>query len=89
MQDIHTSTWSSYLASGVTLGFWLDFICVLYLAIVIVAFLVIDSSKCIGNILLGCDFYQELIISSGQTFRKLHFIFWHRCIEHSQTLANI
>ncbi|CAH0722564.1 unnamed protein product, partial [Brenthis ino] len=66
-QDIHTSTWSSYLASGVTLGFWLDFICVLYLAIVIVAFLVIDSKTIFsGNV--GLAISQTLILTGMLQF---------------------
>ncbi|XP_013144481.1 PREDICTED: probable multidrug resistance-associated protein lethal(2)03659 [Papilio polytes] len=66
-QDIHTSTWSSYLASGVTLGFWLDFICVLYLTIVIVAFLVIDSKTIFsGNV--GLAISQTLILTGMLQF---------------------
>ncbi|XP_022123996.1 ATP-binding cassette sub-family C member 4 isoform X1 [Pieris rapae] len=66
-QDIHTSTWSSYLASGVTLGFWLDFICVIYLAIVIVAFLVIDSKTIFsGNV--GLAISQTLILTGMLQF---------------------
>ncbi|XP_026323582.1 multidrug resistance-associated protein 4-like isoform X1 [Hyposmocoma kahamanoa] len=66
-QDIHTSTWSSYLASGVTLGFWLDFICVLYLSIVIVAFLVIDSKTIFsGNV--GLAISQTLILTGMLQF---------------------
>ncbi|KAL4715253.1 hypothetical protein ACJJTC_007835 [Scirpophaga incertulas] len=66
-QDIHTSTWSSYLASGVTLGFWLDFICVLYLAIVIIAFLVIDSKTIFsGNV--GLAISQTLILTGMLQF---------------------
>ncbi|GBP56375.1 Probable multidrug resistance-associated protein lethal(2)03659 [Eumeta japonica] len=66
-QDVHTSTWSSYLASGVTLGFWLDFICVLYLAIVIVAFLVIDSKTIFsGNV--GLAISQTLILTGMLQF---------------------
>lgn len=66
-QDVHTSTWSSYLASGCTLGFWLDFICVLYLAIVIVAFLVIDSKTIFsGNV--GLAISQTLILTGMLQF---------------------
>ncbi|CAK1599802.1 unnamed protein product [Parnassius mnemosyne] len=66
-QDIHTSTWSSYLASGVTLGFWLDFICVLYLTIVIVAFLVIDGKTIFsGNV--GLAISQTLILTGMLQF---------------------
>ncbi|CAK1548553.1 unnamed protein product [Leptosia nina] len=66
-QDIHTSTWSSYLASGVTLGFWLDIICVLYLAIVIIAFLVIDSKTIFsGNV--GLAISQTLILTGMLQF---------------------
>ncbi|XP_072936015.1 ATP-binding cassette sub-family C member 4-like [Epargyreus clarus] len=66
-QDIHTSTWSSYLASGVTLGFWLDFICVIYLAIVIIAFLVIDSKTIFsGNV--GLAISQTLILTGMLQF---------------------
>ncbi|XP_021196505.3 ATP-binding cassette sub-family C member 4 isoform X1 [Helicoverpa armigera] len=66
-QDIHTSTWSSYLASGVTLGFWLDFICVIYLTIVIVAFLVIDSKTIFsGNV--GLAISQTLILTGMLQF---------------------
>ncbi|KAJ0181181.1 hypothetical protein K1T71_003266 [Dendrolimus kikuchii] len=66
-QDIHTSTWSSYLASGVTLGFWLDLICVLYLTIVIVAFLVIDSRTIFsGNV--GLAISQTLILTGMLQF---------------------
>ncbi|XP_037871800.1 ATP-binding cassette subfamily C member 4 isoform X1 [Bombyx mori] len=66
-QDIHTSTWSSYLASGVTLGFWLDLICVLYLAIVIIAFLVIDSKTIFsGNV--GLAISQTLILTGMLQF---------------------
>ncbi|XP_041974686.1 ATP-binding cassette sub-family C member 4 isoform X2 [Aricia agestis] len=66
-QDVHTSTWSSYLASGVTLGFWLDFICVLYLTIVIVAFLVIDSKTIFsGNV--GLAISQTLILTGMLQF---------------------
>ncbi|XP_045455226.1 ATP-binding cassette sub-family C member 4-like [Melitaea cinxia] len=66
-QDIHTSTWSSYLASGVTLGFWLDFICVVYLTIVIVAFLVIDSKTIFsGNV--GLAISQTLILTGMLQF---------------------
>ncbi|XP_023934404.2 ATP-binding cassette sub-family C member 4 isoform X1 [Bicyclus anynana] len=66
-QDIHTSTWTSYLASGATLGFWLDFICVLYLTIVIVAFLVIDSKTIFsGNV--GLAISQTLILTGMLQF---------------------
>ncbi|XP_063393657.1 ATP-binding cassette subfamily C member 4-like [Cydia fagiglandana] len=66
-QDIHTSTWTSYLASGVTLGFWLDFICVIYLAIVIIAFLVIDSKTIFsGNV--GLAISQTLILTGMLQF---------------------
>ncbi|CAK1599798.1 unnamed protein product [Parnassius mnemosyne] len=41
-QDLHTSAWYSYLGGGVTFGFYLDTMCLVYLSSVIFVFLYLD-----------------------------------------------
>jgi ATP-binding cassette subfamily C (CFTR/MRP) protein 4 len=44
-QDLHTSAYYLYLASSSAFGFWLDFICGLYLSTVTLSFLLIHSGE--------------------------------------------
>ncbi|XP_012274748.1 probable multidrug resistance-associated protein lethal(2)03659 [Orussus abietinus] len=42
-QDLHSSSWYIFIASSRAFGFWLDVICVIYIALVTLSFLVLYS----------------------------------------------
>ncbi|XP_013144299.1 PREDICTED: probable multidrug resistance-associated protein lethal(2)03659 [Papilio polytes] len=42
-QDLHSSAWYLFIASSRAFGFWLDLVCVVYIAIVTLSFLVFDQ----------------------------------------------
>ena len=46
-QDIHSSAWFMFLGSSRTFGFWLDLICVFYIASVTLHFLLIGTGELI------------------------------------------
>ncbi|XP_072936036.1 ATP-binding cassette sub-family C member 4-like [Epargyreus clarus] len=47
-QDLHTSAWNAFICGGSTLGFYLDTICLIYLASVIFVFLYLDFGDAIA-----------------------------------------
>ncbi|KAJ3617905.1 hypothetical protein MTP99_006989 [Tenebrio molitor] len=59
-QDLHTSAYYLYLASSSAFGFWLDFICGLYLSTVTLSFLLIHSEIHGGDV--GFSISQCLIM---------------------------
>ncbi|XP_048004907.1 ATP-binding cassette sub-family C member 4-like [Leguminivora glycinivorella] len=42
-QDLHSSAWYLFIATSRAFGFWLDLVCVIYIAIVTLSFLVLNS----------------------------------------------
>ncbi|CAH1105144.1 unnamed protein product, partial [Psylliodes chrysocephalus] len=48
-QNLHSAAFFMYLGANRTFGFWLDFICVIYIALVIVALLFLKSEQFGGN----------------------------------------
>ncbi|XP_056642945.1 probable multidrug resistance-associated protein lethal(2)03659 [Diorhabda sublineata] len=48
-QNLHSAAFFMYLGANRTFGFWLDFICVIYIALVIVALLFVKSEQFGGN----------------------------------------
>nr|WBG67118.1 ABCC3 protein [Mythimna separata] len=46
-QDLHTTSWNSYLNGGTTFGFYLDTMCLVYLTTVIFVFLFLDFGDAI------------------------------------------
>ncbi|KAF5283712.1 hypothetical protein FQR65_LT13747 [Abscondita terminalis] len=49
-QDLHSSAWYLFLSTSRAFGFWLDLVCVIYVAAVTVSFLTVVSEKFGGNI---------------------------------------
>ncbi|XP_068628290.1 probable multidrug resistance-associated protein lethal(2)03659 [Battus philenor] len=49
-QDLHSSAWYLFIASSRAFGFWLDLVCVIYIAIVTLSFLVFDQDEYGGNV---------------------------------------
>ncbi|GBP23004.1 Probable multidrug resistance-associated protein lethal(2)03659 [Eumeta japonica] len=49
-QDLHSSAWYLFIASSRAFGFWLDLVCVGYIAIVTLSFLVMKSDEQGGNV---------------------------------------
>ncbi|XP_048482044.1 ATP-binding cassette sub-family C member 4 [Plutella xylostella] len=49
-QDLHSSAWFLFIASSRAFGFWLDLVCVIYIAIVTLSFLVMDTDEFGGNV---------------------------------------
>ncbi|CAH2068680.1 unnamed protein product, partial [Iphiclides podalirius] len=49
-QDLHSSAWYLFIASSRAFGFWLDLVCVVYIAIVTLSFLVFDQNEYGGNV---------------------------------------
>ncbi|KAK4880755.1 hypothetical protein RN001_008901 [Aquatica leii] len=49
-QDLHSSAWYLFISTSRAFGFWLDLVCVLYIASVTVSFLTIVSEKFGGNV---------------------------------------
>ncbi|CAH0557785.1 unnamed protein product [Brassicogethes aeneus] len=49
-QNLHSSAFYMFLVAGKTFGFWLDFHCVIYIALVVVSFLFIEKESYGGNV---------------------------------------
>ncbi|KAJ0181224.1 hypothetical protein K1T71_003309 [Dendrolimus kikuchii] len=49
-QDLHSSAWYLFIASSRAFGFWLDLVCVIYIAMVTMSFLVFDRGDNGGNV---------------------------------------
>ncbi|KAF9409362.1 hypothetical protein HW555_011256 [Spodoptera exigua] len=49
-QDLHSSAWYLFIASSRAFGFWLDLVCVIYIAMVTLSFLVFGQSESGGNV---------------------------------------
>ncbi|XP_077300828.1 ATP-binding cassette sub-family C member 4-like [Arctopsyche grandis] len=66
-QNLHTSAWYQYIACCTTLGFWLDLICVIFLAIVSYTFIITKTDDSLsGNV--GLAISQSLILSGMLQF---------------------
>ncbi|GJQ86453.1 hypothetical protein Trydic_g10360 [Trypoxylus dichotomus] len=60
-QDLHSSAWFMFLSSSRTFGFWLDLICVFYIACVTMSFLVLENETYGGNV--GLAITQSLMLT--------------------------
>ncbi|XP_056643788.1 probable multidrug resistance-associated protein lethal(2)03659 isoform X1 [Diorhabda sublineata] len=60
-QNLHSAAFFMYLGANRTFGFWLDFICVIYIALVIVALLFIKSEQFAGN--MGLALTQAMTLT--------------------------
>ncbi|CAH0600445.1 unnamed protein product [Chrysodeixis includens] len=49
-QDLHSSAWYLFIASSRAFGFWLDLVCVVYIAMVTLSFLVFGNDEYGGNV---------------------------------------
>lgn len=49
-QDLHSSAWFLFIATSRAFGFWLDLVCIIYIAIVTLSFLVIGGEQYGGNV---------------------------------------
>ncbi|XP_045503254.1 probable multidrug resistance-associated protein lethal(2)03659 isoform X2 [Colias croceus] len=49
-QDLHSSAWYMFIASSRAFGFWLDLVCVIYIAVVTLSFLVFGNEEYGGNV---------------------------------------
>ncbi|CAB3248424.1 unnamed protein product [Arctia plantaginis] len=49
-QDLHSSAWYLFIASSRAFGFWLDLVCVIYIAVVTLSFLVLGNNEYGGNV---------------------------------------
>ncbi|GJQ84115.1 hypothetical protein Trydic_g12088 [Trypoxylus dichotomus] len=49
-QDLHSCAWHIFLCTSRAFGFWLDLICVIYIAIVTMSFLVLGNEEFGGNV---------------------------------------
>lgn len=49
-QDLHSSAWYLFIATSRAFGFWLDLVCIVYIAIVTLSFLVLDLNEFGGNV---------------------------------------
>ncbi|XP_049887227.1 ATP-binding cassette sub-family C member 4-like isoform X2 [Pectinophora gossypiella] len=49
-QDLHSSAWYMFIASSRAFGFWLDLVCVVYIAVVTLSFLVMGKEEYGGNV---------------------------------------
>nr|ASS36021.1 ABCC4 [Samia ricini] len=49
-QDLHSSAWYLFIASSRAFGFWLDLVCVIYIAMVTLSFLVFGQEEHGGNV---------------------------------------
>lgn len=63
-QDLHTSAWNGYLGGGVTFGFYLDALCIVYLAIVIFVFIYLDFDGIIPVGSVGLAVTQTNMLTS-------------------------
>lgn len=44
-QDLHSSAWFNFIATSRAFGFWLDLVCIIYIAVVTLSFLVIGNGN--------------------------------------------
>ncbi|CAH0405995.1 unnamed protein product [Chilo suppressalis] len=49
-QDLHSSAWYLFIASSRAFGFWLDLVCVVYIGMVTLSFLVFGQNEYGGNV---------------------------------------
>ncbi|GLV41664.1 uncharacterized protein CBL_06893 [Carabus blaptoides fortunei] len=49
-QDLHSSAWFLFIASSRAFGFWLDLVCIIYIAMVTLSFLVLGGEQFGGNV---------------------------------------
>nr|UTK61406.1 ABCC4 [Hyphantria cunea] len=49
-QDLHSSAWYLFIASSRAFGFWLDLVCVIFIAVVTLSFLVMGHNEYGGNV---------------------------------------
>lgn len=49
-QDLHSSAWFLFIATSRAFGFWLDLVCIIYIAMVTLSFLVLDATEFGGNV---------------------------------------
>lgn len=49
-QDLHSSAWYLFIASSRAFGFWLDLVCVVYIGVVTMSFLVLGQIEHGGNV---------------------------------------
>ncbi|CAH0722626.1 unnamed protein product, partial [Brenthis ino] len=49
-QDLHSSAWYLFIASSRAFGFWLDLVCVVYIGVVTLSFLVFGQEEYGGNV---------------------------------------
>lgn len=49
-QDLHSSAWFMFLATSRAFGYWLDMVCIIYIAIVTLSFLVLGNENFGGNV---------------------------------------
>ncbi|XP_022919142.2 probable multidrug resistance-associated protein lethal(2)03659 [Onthophagus taurus] len=60
-QNLHSSAWFMFLGSSRTFGFWLDLICVVYIACVTLSFLVMRHEQFGGNV--GLAITQSIMLT--------------------------
>ncbi|KAL0895660.1 hypothetical protein ABMA27_011740 [Loxostege sticticalis] len=49
-QDLHSSAWYLFIASSRAFGFWLDLVCVVYIGVVTLSFVIFGQSEHGGNV---------------------------------------
>lgn len=49
-QDLHSSAWFLFIATSRAFGFWLDLVCVIYIGVVTLSFLVFSQEEYGGNV---------------------------------------
>nr|XP_022908005.1 probable multidrug resistance-associated protein lethal(2)03659 [Onthophagus taurus] len=49
-QDLHSSSWYIFLSSSRAFGYWLDLICIIYITLVTLSFLILGEEKFGGNV---------------------------------------
>ncbi|KAG8235220.1 hypothetical protein J437_LFUL015912 [Ladona fulva] len=49
-EDLHSSAWYMFIATSRAFGFWLDFVCFIYITLVTLSFLIIGGEKFGGNV---------------------------------------
>ncbi|XP_017787048.1 PREDICTED: probable multidrug resistance-associated protein lethal(2)03659 isoform X2 [Nicrophorus vespilloides] len=49
-QDLHSSAWFLFLSTSRAFGLWLDIVCVVYIAVVTISFLIGDADEFGGNV---------------------------------------
>ncbi|KAG9435895.1 multidrug resistance-associated protein lethal [Apis mellifera carnica] len=49
-QDLHSSAWYIFISSSRAFAFWLDFFCVIYITLVTLSFLLLDTAAGKGNV---------------------------------------